>query len=267
MREFVTKDRFLACLIFLSIQTMALGAKGFSDQSPNILVILIDDLGYYDLGCYGSEIYQTPNIDNLLQESYSFKNAYANYPRCLYSLMTSTYPVNEFNIDLSITSSENNFIKRFDKAGYDSYYVGKWHLREDKNQPTGYGFDDSYAANGAGGVASHFYPFNTRKLIAPIGEVPPVENVQQDGKEGDYLVDLLANEMIRFISTKREKPFFGMLLLMLSIRQLKPSKKTLQEMLIRFKVMTMVILQNLYVTSQMIEKMNRWNTKYLINTN
>ncbi|MEC7262496.1 MAG: sulfatase-like hydrolase/transferase [Bacteroidota bacterium] len=184
-------------------------------ERPNVLVINIDDLGFHDISAYGSKIYQTPNVDGLIKESYSFYNAYANYPRCLpsrYAMITATYPVNEFNIDLSQTAEENNFIKQFSKEGYQSFYVGKWHLGEGKNTPKGFGFDASYAANGAGGVASHFYPFNTKKLIAPIGEVPPVEDVEKDGKEGDYLADLLTDKMIDYIQNRdRSKPFFGIL--------------------------------------------------------
>ncbi len=186
-----------------------------ANNRANILVINIDDLGFHDISAYGSKIYETPNVDGLLKESFTFRNAYANYPRCLpsrYAMITATYPVQEFNIDLSETAEENNFIKQFSKAGYQSFYVGKWHLGEGGNTPKGFGFDESYAANGAGGVASHFYPFNTKKLIAPIGEVPPVEDVEKDGKEGDYLADLLTDKMIGYIQTHdRSKPFFGIL--------------------------------------------------------
>ncbi len=185
------------------------------EGKPNILIINVDDLGFHDLSCYGSEIYETPNMDKLAAQSYTFHNAYANYPRCLpsrYALMTATYPVQEFDIDLSKTPEKNNFIKQFDKAGYQSYYVGKWHLGEGENTPKGFGFDDSFAANGAGGVASHFYPFNTRKIVAPIGEVPPVTDVMEKGKDGDYLADLLTDQMIEFIKSRNTSaPFFAML--------------------------------------------------------
>lgn len=204
----------LLLLLFTNCRTQQAN-KGTVDQATNILVINIDDLGFHDISAYGSEIYETPNIDGLIKESYSFSNAYANYPRCLpsrYAMITATYPVGEFDVSLSATKDEDNFIKQFSKAGYQSFYVGKWHLSEGETTPVNFGFDASYAANGAGGTASHFYPFNTRKIIAPIGEVPPIPDVQQDGKEGDYLDDLLTERLIGFIESRdKSKPFFGML--------------------------------------------------------
>lgn len=182
---------------------------------PNILVIIIDDLGFHDLSCYGSKIYQTPNVDNLANQSYSFRNAYANYPRCLpsrFAMITSSYPVMEFNGNLSSTADENNFIRQFKKAGYDSYFVGKWHQKGEENSPKGFGFDESFAANSAGGVASHFYPYNTKKLTAPMGGVAPVKDVENEGKTGDYLADVLTEKMIDFVKNHdTSKPFFGVL--------------------------------------------------------
>ena len=67
-----------------------------SEAKPNILIIHVDDLGYHDLSIYGSQIYQTPNIDALAKQSVQFTNAYANYPRCVpsrYAMMTGNYPV------------------------------------------------------------------------------------------------------------------------------------------------------------------------------
>ncbi|MGE0589839.1 MAG: sulfatase [Cyclobacteriaceae bacterium] len=182
---------------------------------PNVLVIIIDDLGFHDLSLYGSKIYETPNVDRLASESYSFSNAYANYPRCLpsrYAMITSSYPLKEFNGNLAETKDEGNFIKQFKKAGYDSYFVGKWHQKGEENSPVGFGFDDSFAANSAGGVASHFYPYNTRKITAPMGEVAPVEDIEKEGKEGDYLADALTDKMISYVKTyDKSKPFFAIL--------------------------------------------------------
>lgn len=182
---------------------------------PNVLLVIIDDLGFHDLSCYGSKVYETPNVDRLARESYSFRNAYANYPRCLpsrFAMLTSSYPRMEFNGNLSGTKEEGNFIKQFSKAGYDTYFVGKWHQKGDENSPKGFGFDDSFAANSAGGVASHFYNFNTKKITSPLGEVASVADVERDGKPGAYLADLLTDKMIGFLKDHgMSKPFFGVL--------------------------------------------------------
>lgn len=204
----------VASLIIISMSSAWLTNRAFK-KAPNVLLVIIDDLGFHDLSRYGSKIYQTPNFDNLAGESYSFRNAYANYPRCLpsrYAMITSSYPVQEFDGNLATLPEEANFIKQFRKAGYTSYFVGKWHQKGEGNSPKGFGFDDSFAANTAGGVASHFYPYNTRKITAPMGEVQPVEDVEKEGKEGDYLADVLTDKMIGYIKKHdKAKPFFGVL--------------------------------------------------------
>lgn len=183
---------------------------------PNIVLINIDDLGFHDLGVYGSLLHQTPNVDGFKKESVSFRQAYANYPRCLpsrFAMMTATYPVKEFEGDLTAVKEENNFIKKFAKAGYTSFYVGKWHLGSGKMGPVDFGFTRSFAANDAGGVASHFYPYNTEKIINPMNtETAPVPDVEQKGKKGDFLFDLLTTELLSFIQNHdKAKPFFAVL--------------------------------------------------------
>jgi arylsulfatase A-like enzyme len=206
---------FLGILMPLALTFLWLPGVLLYKQHPNILIVTIDDLGFHDLSCYGSPLYETPQIDAFREASYSFASAYANYPRCTpsrYAMMTANYPVKEFDIDLSQTPAESNFIRQFQKAGYQSYYVGKWHLGGDKNLPPGFGFDRAFGSGEAGGTASHFYPFNTKKVITPRGEVPPLPDVTEAGQPGDYLTDVLTDEMIDFIRQHdRSKPFFAML--------------------------------------------------------
>ena len=207
----------LVAVVTASVSCLSSSAGNQAENTPpNVLVILIDDLGFHDLSCYGSMIFETPNIDQLANQSYTFTNAYASYPRCLpsrFALMTASYPVLEFNGNLSSTAEENNFIRQFSKAGYDSFFVGKWHQRGEGNLPKGYGFDDSYASTDAGGVASHFYPFNPEgRQMSPIGEIQPIRDVEQDCKEGDYLIDVLTNKVISFVENHdKDRPFFAVL--------------------------------------------------------
>lgn len=180
---------------------------------PNILFIHTDDLGYYDLGYTGSKIYQTPNIDKLAKRGVRFGQAYSNYPRCTpsrYALMTSTYPVNEDHGHLVGIPAERNFARQFAEAGYHSMFIGKWHLGWDDNSPKAYGFSDSYAAGHAGGIGSRFYPFNIKKNGKRHKEQVP--NVEQDGKEGDYISDLMTAKTIDMLKkAPKDKPFFAML--------------------------------------------------------
>ncbi|GJM33950.1 MAG: sulfatase [Saprospiraceae bacterium] len=198
----------------LTFISLAFVANLTAQSQPNIVFIQIDDLGYHDLSCTGSKIYQTPNIDRLAKQSLTFKQAYSSYPRCTpsrYGLITGTYPVNEDHGNLADIKPEQNFVNLLNKAGYQTYYVGKWHLGEGENEPTGFGFNQSFAAGSTGGVGSRFYPFNTRGN-AEKGDKAPVPDVEKAGKEGDYLSDLLTTATIDFIKkSEKDKPFFAML--------------------------------------------------------
>jgi len=182
-------------------------------SKPNILIIHVDDLGYHDLSSTGSKLYNTPNMDELASESVNFTNAYASYPRCTpsrYGMMTATYPVNEDKGNLSAMPEDKNFIKQFNKAGYNTYYVGKWHLGDKNNSPKGFGYKDSYAAGKSGGLGSRFYPFNKKKNGKPAKYI--VSDIENDGKEGDYASDLLTDATIRFIiNNPKDEPFLAVL--------------------------------------------------------
>ncbi len=190
-----------------------LATQVFGQELPNILIIYTDDLGYHDLSSTGSELYDTPNIDKLAEESISFTNAYSSYPRCVpsrYGLMTATYPVNENQGNLGAIPKKKNLIHQFRQAGYQTSYVGKWHLGIGDSHPHNFGFEHTYAAGEAGGVGSRFYPFNKKRNGKPAKyKVPDVES---DGKKGDYISDVLTSETIKFITeSSRKRPFLAML--------------------------------------------------------
>ena len=180
-----------------------------AQTKPNILIIHTDDLGYHDLSFTGSQLYNTPNIDALAKESVAFNNAYSSYPRCTpsrYGMMTGTYPVNEDKGHLGGIPEEKNFIKQFNNAGYNTSYVGKWHLGEGDSDPQPFGFKHSYAAGRAGGLGSRFYPFNFDKKGKTAKEVVP--ELEKDGKEGDYASDMLTDATINFIKNNPKRPTF-----------------------------------------------------------
>jgi arylsulfatase A-like enzyme len=190
-----------------------LSVIAFSQDKPNILIIHTDDLGYHDLSITGSQLYDTPNIDNLAKESVNFTNAYSSYPRCTpsrYGMITGMYPVNENKGFLGGIPEEKNFIKQFVNAGYNTSYVGKWHLGKGPSAPEKFGFKHTYAAGEAGGVGSRFYPFNEQKNGKPAKYNVP--NVKEDGKEGDYISDMMTSETIKFINNNpKDQPFLAVL--------------------------------------------------------
>ncbi len=199
--------------IGIALIAFCLSLVSFAQDKPNILIIYTDDLGYHDLSMTGSQLYNTENIDQLAKESVSFTNAYSSYPRCTpsrYGMITGTYPVNENKGFLGGIPEEKNFIKQFKKVGYNTSYVGKWHLGNGASNPDKFGFNHIYGAGEAGGIASRFYPFNYKKNGKP-GKYK-VPNVEEDGKEGDYASDMLTNSTINFIKNNpKDEPFLAVL--------------------------------------------------------
>lgn len=184
-----------------------------NNTKPNILVIHVDDLGYFDLGVNGSILHDTPAIDKLASESVVFTNAYANYPRCTpsrYAMMTATYPVNENKGYVGGIPDNRNFVKQFNNAGYNTSYVGKWHLGDGESLPESFGYKHSYAAGRAGGIGSRFYPFNFNRNGKRHKE--QVVDLEKDGKEGDYASDMLTDATIDFIKNNpKDQPFLAVL--------------------------------------------------------
>jgi len=184
---------------------------------PNILIIHVDDLGFHDLSMNGSQIYQTPNIDALAKQSVVFNNAYANYPRCVpsrYAMMTGNYPVKNGDVpddgfEMSDINDNKNVVKNIKNSGYQTAYFGKWHLGN-KNSLKDFGYDFSFAAGHAGSPISFLYPFNEKKGKGKSNKspIPDVDNVS---KEGDYLMDVMTDNVAKYITNiDKNKPFMAM---------------------------------------------------------
>lgn len=188
-------------------------------KKPNILFILIDDMGWKDLTCYGSEFYETPRIDLLAQEGMKFTNAYASCPVCSptrASILTGKTPAR-----LGVTqwlggrsegklahvpyvdhlSHEHlSLATVLQKDGYDTWHVGKWHLSkhdETKRQyyPDTHGFDVNIGGCDWGQPRNgYFSPYGIETL--------------KDGPVGEYLTDRLTDEAIKLIRQANDKPWF-----------------------------------------------------------
>jgi len=175
---------------------------GGSKQKPNFVFILIDDLGWMDVGYNGSRFYETPNIDRLAAEGMQFTNAYAACPVCSptrASIMTGKYPA-RLNITDWIGGGQKGMLlpaeyehqlpleevtisEALQQAGYATGFIGKWHLGDKGFYPQDQGFDINVAGHAAGHPASYFYPYRRQKPSP--WDVPDLE----DGKEGEYLTD------------------------------------------------------------------------------
>ncbi len=213
----------LLFLLLLYCQPTSLLAQ----EKPNILFLLVDDLGYHDLSCHGSPIYQTPHIDSLAAKSVSFTNAYSNYPRCVpsrYALMTGKYPVVDKAIPddgfpLETIPQKRNFIHQFNQAGYRTAYLGKWHLGDGSSSPKALGYDVTIAAGKAGSPMSYFHPFNQPKGVNRKVRKAPIDGLDEKYKEGDYLTDVLTEEAIEFVENNPKNDPFLLVLSYYAVHQ------------------------------------------------
>ncbi|SEQ13994.1 Arylsulfatase A [Hyunsoonleella jejuensis] len=214
----IKRFAFIILVLLFGCKTQQSNLKQTTEtEQPNILIIHVDDLGYHDLSGHGSKIYQTPNIDALEKASISFTNAYANYPRCVpsrYAMMTGNYPVQNGNVPddgfkLNNTPDNKNFVKQFKASGYQTAYFGKWHLGGEGSLKD-FGYDYSFGAGHAGSPISFLYPFNVFKGKGKTKKspIPDVDNVS---KEGDYLMDVMTDNVIKYIkNADKNKPFMAM---------------------------------------------------------
>ncbi len=188
-------------------------------NKSNIILIMIDDLGWKDLNVCGSTFYESPNIDKLMNDGVRLSNAYASCPVCSpsrASVLSGKYPatlgVTDW-IDIEgnyhplkgklidapyikhLPLSEKSLASTLKDNGYQTYHVGKWHLGVEKYYPEHHGFME----NRGGCFWGH--PFNG--YFSPYG-IPTLE----DGPEGEYLTDRLTDEAIDLIDKADDKPFF-----------------------------------------------------------
>ncbi len=211
----------------LSLSLQACGEKYEQQEvkrKPNFVFILIDDLGWTDLSCYGSTFYKTPHIDKLASQGMKFTDAYAACPVCSptrASILTGKYPARIHLTDwiagyydpeakLSIPdwkkyldNDEVTLAEALKAAGYVSANIGKWHLGGEDYYPRKHGFDVNIAGYNAGQPPNYFYPYEnkTRDFNTYI---PYLEG----GKEGEYLTDRLTDEAEKFLDKNRDNPFF-----------------------------------------------------------
>ena len=195
---------------WLSCVSVGVRADNGIQTKPNVLLIMADDLGYSDLGCYGSEI-QTPNLDRLARNGVRFSQFY-NTGRCWptrAALLTGYYAQQVRRDDLPGIKRGNRpewaslLPMRLKPAGYRSYHSGKWHL---DGMPIENGFDRSYLLKDQG---RFFYPQvhwkDDRKL-------PPIKKTKNPFGDGYYATTAIADHAIECLKEHQSKhsdsPFF-----------------------------------------------------------
>ena len=179
-------------------------------EQPNIIFILIDDMGVMDLGCYGSSFHETPEIDQLAAEGIRFNNAYASHAVCgpsRQAIMTGQTPA---RLGIVVTTgklreTDLTWPMVLQQHGYKNYFTGKWHLG-DGASVLRYGFDINVAGAKLGQPADFYFPYKSHVKRTTF-DVPDME----DGKPGDYLPDALTTKALSFIEENKEGPFLAYL--------------------------------------------------------
>jgi arylsulfatase A len=201
-----------------SLAAAVLAPAARAQQPPNIVFILIDDMGWADVGCNGSTFHETPHIDRLAQSGMRFTNGYAACPVCSptrASIMTGKYPARlkltdwlkgkrqpeaspilhaEYLDELPL--EEVTIAEALKTKGYTTAHVGKWHLGGEGFLPENQGFDINIGGNQFGAPGSFFWP--------EWAERTPVEGEF----DGQYLTDFLSEAACDFIETHQDEPFF-----------------------------------------------------------
>lgn len=193
-----------------------------ADEPMNFIFFLVDDLGWADLGCFGSTFYQTPNIDALADSGMRFTNGYAACPVCSptrASIMTGRHPV---RVDITdwipgmnigrvkdarfkqvedrdnLALSEVTIAEALKAADYSTFFAGKWHLGDKGHWPEDQGFDVNVGGNAKGSPPGGYYSPWTNPTL-------------QARKKGEYLTERLTEESMLFLekqaTRKKTSPF------------------------------------------------------------
>ena len=219
-REFLRQSAGLAAI--------AAASAAEPSRPPNIVLFLVDDLGWMDLACQGSSFYETPRVDLLAREGMRFTDAYSACPVCSPSraaLMTGKYPgsvgftghitailrhrykkhgrVIPPDDYMFLRHRETTLAEAIKPAGYVSASMGKWHLGSKDYWPERQGFDLNVAGYDHGSPPTHFHPYK-----APDKEWNAEIPTLTGGEPGEYLTDRLTDEAVRFIEKNSEQPFF-----------------------------------------------------------
>lgn len=212
----MNRRRFLSTLGAASLGSfLPWAAPAWSpERRPNVVFLLVDDLGWTDLGCYGNDLHDTPTLDHLAEEGVRYTNTYAAAPNCSptrASILTGYSPA-ALNITDYIPSREvphaefkppegryqlppspPTLAARLGEAGYTSSSIGKWHLGDGEALPTNRGFDTSHSP----GHQHH------ESMFPPYG-VPGLDDAADDA----YLTDLLARAALSFVREHADEPIF-----------------------------------------------------------
>ncbi|MEQ1853676.1 MAG: sulfatase-like hydrolase/transferase, partial [Chthoniobacteraceae bacterium] len=231
----------LPSLLAMLLPLASLDAADRTPGKPNIIVFLVDDMGWMDCGAYGSKYYETPNMDRFAARAMRFTDAYAQ-PLCSptraslltgkysarhgitsatghqppqpagHKFLTETAPPNQPMLvpesKNHLEPSEFTLAEALHDAGWRTAHIGKWHLGlTQPHWPEQQGFDVAFHCHpDPGPPGNYFSPYGVVADGKPGGK-NKVGTIT-DGPPGEYIVDRLADEAVKFITENKDRPFF-----------------------------------------------------------
>lgn len=221
---------FSSALNLSLLMLLATVASAEATLQPNIIVIMADDLGYADLGCYGCKDIFTPNIDRLAADGVRFTSAYVTGNMCgpsragfLTGRVQSTFGYyrnvsNPYAPNEGLPADVPTFASLLQERGYTTGGVGKWHMgTADHQHPNSKGFDDWFGFLGGGlmyfpldhrSYKGKFTPLKQPLSMKYIQHTMPVIHNMQPVQWKQYLTRELTDAGIRFLNRSKGKPFF-----------------------------------------------------------
>jgi arylsulfatase A len=220
MRTALLKSFLLSLWLSLSAGSLV-AAESTPSRPPNVIVILVDDMGQTDAACYGSRLYVTPHLDQLAKDGVRFTDGYSACTVCSptrAALLTGKYPARLHLTDwiaghekpkakLKIPAwqkflplEEITLAEQLKAAGYATASIGKWHLTPGLKEgdqayyPEKHGFDLNVGGYHRGQPPAYVAPYNIPTL--------------PEGPKGEFLTDREAAEAVKFIEANKDKPFF-----------------------------------------------------------
>ncbi|VGO15404.1 Arylsulfatase [Pontiella desulfatans] len=218
------------------IQTLGIAAaagNGYAakKKKPNVVFILIDDMGWKDLGCFGAKLYETPNIDRLCAEGIRFPQAYTSTAICSPARATALTGLHPMKMQMwnhmhYLPQGQKILPQYLKEAGYQNWHVGKWHIGNEKlkSLPTNLGFDANIGGWSAWGPGSYFWPYLWNGKAHNRNSVPMLN---EGGKEGEQLTDRLTDEALKLIDGRNPGQPFYLNYWLYSVHNKKEAKKEL----------------------------------------
>jgi arylsulfatase A-like enzyme len=236
----MARHRFLTILLALCLTWIAVSTAAADPQRPNVILFLVDDMGWMDSTPYGSRYYETPQMERMARASMRFTDAYAT-PLCSptrASILTGQYSARHGILTASghqppqgpdfnylpetaapnramvspvsknyLDPSQHTLPKALREAGYRTAHLGKWHLGTTQpHWPDKHGFDVTFHCTPDPGPPNYFSPYGVKPEGRPAGR-NKVGTIT-DGPEGEYITDRLTDEAVKFITANKDRPFF-----------------------------------------------------------